>query len=196
MLTRQSLLSGLPELHTERLKLRPLVVEDYQTLRSLLSLPEVIKYMNRNRRPPVERAGRLFREIQSGSATLDSIHYVIVPDDTERLSGLVSFQHWHERKGEAQVGYLLDPTYWGRGLAAEAVGGLLSFGMDSLDLKRIEGRCHEQNTASAKVLMKNGFRYLRRIGMPGLKDDQDGVLVYELTSEIYFAMDVINNKNN
>lgn len=195
MLTRQSLLSGLPELHTERIKLRPLGVEDYQPLRALLSLPDVIRYMNRNRRPPVERAGRLFRQIQSGSASLDSIHYAIIPQEMERMAGLVSFQHWHEKKGEAQIGYLLDPACWGRGLAAEAAAGLLSFGIESLGLKRIEGRCHERNTASAKVLLKNGFRYIRRIGLPGPLDDGDGVLVYQLTSEVYFAMDDLKKKN-
>ncbi|MFB5267192.1 GNAT family N-acetyltransferase [Paenibacillus enshidis] len=195
MLTRQNLLGGLPKLHTERVKLRPLGVEDYQPLRALLSLPDVIRYMNRNRRPPVERAGRLFRQIQSGSATLDSIHYAIIPHDMGRMAGLVSFQHWHEKKGEAQIGYLLDPACWGRGFAAEAAAGLLSFGMESLGLQRIEGRCHERNDASAKVLLKNGFRCIRRIGMPGLQDDGHGVLVYELTSEVYFATDVLHKKN-
>lgn len=60
------------------------------------------------------------------------------------------------QQGEAW--YLLEPDYWGKGLATEAVAQLLAAGFGQLRLHRIFATCLPGNPASAHVLKKLGMR--------------------------------------
>ena len=56
------------------------------------------------------------------------------------------------------IGYELDPRYWGRGYATEAAGEMVRLGFEELDLHRIWSWCVADNVASARVLEKVGLR--------------------------------------
>ena len=58
---------------------------------------------------------------------------------------------------EANIGYELDPRFWGRGLATEAARELLRFGFDGLGMHRLFGDCVADNTASARVMEAVGM---------------------------------------
>lgn len=171
MLTRNMLIQGLPVLRTERLVLRSLRQSDYSPLTKLLSDPQVIRYVNRGSQSPPVRARKLLNQIQSSGAKLDSLHYGICYKGSERVIGIVSFQHWNDQKGTAQIGYILNKLHWGKGLATEAVHRLLTFGFDELHLWRVEARCYEANLPSERVLCKMGMLYERILPAFGLNDD-------------------------
>ena len=59
---------------------------------------------------------------------------------------------------EADLGYELDPRYWGSGYATEAAQAMLSLGFQNPSIHRIGARCIAENTASARVLEKIGMR--------------------------------------
>lgn len=58
-----------------------------------------------------------------------------------------------------EIGYLLDPAYWGHGFATEAARLLLEFGFTRLQLHRMEADTEPDNVASRRVLEKIGMRY-------------------------------------
>ena len=60
-----------------------------------------------------------------------------------------------DRKGE--IGYVVNPFYWGRGYATEAATLLLQFGFEKLGLHRIYATCDPRNIGSIKVLEKIGM---------------------------------------
>lgn len=62
----------------------------------------------------------------------------------------------HQR---AQLGYWVGVPFWGRGIATEAVTGILAFGFGTLDLHRIEATHLIRNPASGRVMQKAGMRY-------------------------------------
>lgn len=167
MLTRDMLMEGLPVLQTERLVLRALRQTDFGMIADLLSDPQVIQYVNRGSQPAPIRARRLLNQIRSSSANLDSIHYGICWRDTESVIGLASFQHWSEHGRTAQVGYIVDKSMWGKGVATEAVRRLLRFGFDELQLSKVEARCYEANHMSIQVLRKLGMSRERTIATYG-----------------------------
>ncbi|TQR97936.1 GNAT family N-acetyltransferase [Paenibacillus ottowii] len=201
MLTREMLRLGLPEFYTHRVRLRQLRAEDYPALERILSDPLVIQYVNRIRKPVYARMKRLVAQIKISADSLDSLHFAVEwhrreteesnlhDESNERtfspLLGIVSFQQWNERTGEAQLGYILDRPFWGQGLATEVVGEMLKFGFDSLKLKRIESRCQENNHASMRVLMKNKMRLLRTIGAYDPSGEVPSVLVFSMTQGEY-----------
>ena len=59
---------------------------------------------------------------------------------------------------EANIGYELNPDYWGRGYATEAARAIVTFGFEELALHRIWAECVADNTGSARVLEKLGMR--------------------------------------
>ncbi|SOB82686.1 GNAT family N-acetyltransferase [Streptomyces sp. 1331.2] len=58
----------------------------------------------------------------------------------------------------ASLGYVLRRDVWGRGYAGEIVGLLCDFAFRTLDLHRLAARVDVDNTASARVLTRLGFR--------------------------------------
>ena len=88
----------------------------------------------------------------------------------KRLIGSVRIGILSEENREADLGYGIDPEYWGRGYATEAVGALIDFGFLELKLHRIVARCDRDNVASRRVMERLGMtregllRETRRLG--------------------------------
>lgn len=59
--------------------------------------------------------------------------------------------------GTAEIGYWLGEPYWGKGLAARAVGLLLPYAFEELLFIRLQAKVFAGNGASMRVLEKNGF---------------------------------------
>lgn len=57
----------------------------------------------------------------------------------------------------AEAGYWIGEEYWGQGITASALKGLLEYGFNNLKLERIFSTPFDHNIASRKVLEKNGF---------------------------------------
>ena len=58
---------------------------------------------------------------------------------------------------ELEIGYRLDPAYWGRGLATEAARAVRAYGFGDLKLPRLISLIHPDNHASRRVAEKNGM---------------------------------------
>ena len=59
---------------------------------------------------------------------------------------------------EPEVKYALRRSHWGRGLATEAVSGLIAYGTSTHNLAFIIATTAPQNVASHRVLLKSGMR--------------------------------------
>src|SRR4030095_524029 len=58
----------------------------------------------------------------------------------------------------AEIGYWLGEAYWNKGIATKAVRLITEYGFDKLKFARIHTGVFEYNSASMKVLEKNGFK--------------------------------------
>lgn len=59
---------------------------------------------------------------------------------------------------DAEVGYLLLAEYQGRGIMTQALRQLTALAFEKLDIVRLTGLVYAPNTASCRVLEKNGFQ--------------------------------------
>lgn len=59
---------------------------------------------------------------------------------------------------DAEIGYMLLTDEWSRGIATEAVRQICEIAFTKLNIIRITGYVYEPNTASRRVLEKNGFK--------------------------------------
>lgn len=139
-------------------RLRLLRPDDAEAVFGLLSNLEIIRWM---KFPVFSRqdAETYCRELQPavigpGRYTHDR---VICAEGEDRAIGLCGLVVDAER-AEAEAWYLLDPAYWGKGLAVNALCQLLEFAFTTCELRRVWACCVTANRRSARVLEKAGLR--------------------------------------
>ena len=70
----------------------------------------------------------------------------------------------------AEFGYWLGEPYWGRGIATEVAGALADYALKLHGITRVYATVHAHNTASMRVLEKNGFTREGLMAASTLKD--------------------------
>lgn len=86
--------------------------------------------------------------------------FLILSDDatTELVGGLTLSNIRRRAAQAASLGYWMSAGHAGKGLMTRAVGLALPFVFNELRLHRLEAACLPHNSASIRVLEKNGFR--------------------------------------
>lgn len=57
-----------------------------------------------------------------------------------------------------EIGYVVHPDFWGKGIATAVSGRLIAFGFEELELHRIYATCDPRNRGSSRVLEKTGMK--------------------------------------
>lgn len=84
--------------------------------------------------------------------------FFIFGRDTQKLIGGITLGNIIRGAGQmATLGYWMDQDMAGKGYMTEAVGVVSRFAFDTLGLHRLQAGCLLNNTASHRVLLKNGF---------------------------------------
>lgn len=60
---------------------------------------------------------------------------------------------------QREIGYVLNPSYWGNGYVPEAVQALLELGFEKMNLDLIWLAHYEENSNSKRVIEKSGFDF-------------------------------------
>ena len=108
------------------------------------------------RRVFVSRVRRAREEAEEGT---DYSLFIFTDDgQSEILVGGVTLSNVRRRAAQfVNLGYWMGQQYAGKGLMTKAVATCLPFVFDTLDLHRIHAAFLPHNTASRRVLEKNGF---------------------------------------
>jgi ribosomal-protein-alanine N-acetyltransferase len=147
------------ELITERLRLRPLTLDDLGDLHDrVYSDPDVTwdgtTSTLEETRESLEAKIRHAREHGFGMMA-------VTDRETGELYGFAGLQHM-EGGPDVEIGYYLARRAWGRGLATELAHALMDMAFGELRLPRVVAVVRPENTASQRVLAKAG---LRRVGI-------------------------------
>jgi RimJ/RimL family protein N-acetyltransferase len=83
--------------------------------------------------------------------------------ETGDLIGRVGPQFHRVWADDPEVGWSLDPAWWGRGIATEAGAAAVAWAFGELDFPRVVSITTEANTASRNVMAKLGFELLTTV---------------------------------
>lgn len=75
-----------------------------------------------------------------------------------KLIGTCGLYDWKKTLRSAEIGYDLDPAYWGRGIMTEALRAVLSYGFEVMDLNRIQAIVDSENGRSMRLVRNLGFK--------------------------------------
>lgn len=94
--------------------------------------------------------------IQFAAAHTHLYAWGIFENDT--LAGVISVTRQEDiYRHSAEIGYWLGTAFQGRGIVTEAIALICQYGFNQLNIIRIFAGVFENNPASQKALLKNGF---------------------------------------
>jgi RimJ/RimL family protein N-acetyltransferase len=161
-------------LRTNRLLLRRWREQDEPAMAAINREPEVARSLNR---PVDDEAVAVFFEIiiehwethGFGPWALESLE----PGTEGRFVGFAGLGHVPSALAAAgpapELGWRLDPSAWGRGLATEAASAARDDAFERLGLPEIISIIHPRNERSQRVAVKLGMQRRRRVMNPFLE---------------------------
>lgn len=174
------------ELETERLILRPFTEEDADSLYEYARDPRVGCPAGWKPHESLEESREIIRTVFSAPGV-----FAVALKESGKAVGSAGFTGRHRKEAagpDDEIGYSLNPAYWGRGLIPEAVRELLRYGFEELGLNTIWCEHYDGNQKSRRVIRKCGFqfRFLRMQEVPDLGETRLA-LCYSMTRRAWEA---------
>jgi [ribosomal protein S5]-alanine N-acetyltransferase len=147
------------ELKTERLFLREFVEDDWEAVLAYQSDPRYQEYYPLTERKPEEVKQFVHKQVANQAEQPRTKFQVVIELKAERrLIGNCGIRKDSPEAIQADIGYELDPQYWGQGYASEAAHAVLEYGFTQLKVHRVWAGCIADNARSRRVLEKLGMR--------------------------------------
>jgi len=147
-----------PELETERLFLLRIMKKDAPELFFLRTNPMVLEPIAKEPAKNLEEAeeyiSRINREIENNKTIMWGLFLKTNPS---ALIGTICYWNIQNANYRAEIGYILHPEYWRKGLMKEAIRKVIEYGFNNMHLHSIEALIRFDNIASASVLESTGF---------------------------------------
>lgn len=114
----------------------------------------------------------------------------IVLKETNEMIGTLEL-HSYIPGYKAELGYSLNPEYWGNGYATEASFKALEWGFKELGLSRIECTMYTNNERSKKVVERLHFNFegVRKKGYRLYDGTLHDINCYSITDDEYYSLD-------
>ncbi len=148
----------IPTLETDRLILRGMRVSDTDDMYEYAHLADVTRYLLWKPHPDRDYTRQYLEYIGTRYAAGDFYDWAVTLRDTGKMIGTCGFTRIDLANNCGEIGYVINPGFRGRGIAAEAARTVCDFGFHSLGLHRIEARYMVGNRASRRVMDKLGMR--------------------------------------
>jgi ribosomal-protein-alanine N-acetyltransferase len=159
----QAVFTPFPTLHTPRLVLRALRMDDLDDLYEYASDPELARYTPWDHYRSLEEAHAdlvaYVAQYESETMGVRGMgNWGIEHRADGKLIGICNFTYWRTRHRRAEIGYAISRRYWGQGLAVEAAQAVINFSWERMNLLRIEATCLVENMPSQHVMQKLGMK--------------------------------------
>lgn len=157
-------------LTTSRLRLRPLIEEDFPFMYRLQSDPVVMRFIRAAATEEAPVRERMAIWLRYGAENPGFGVFLIEAIDSDQAIGHGVFRHADYKPGrDIEVGYVIAPEFAGQGLATECVQGMQAHAVEKLNLEKLVAYTDPENAASNRVLEKCGFV------RDGLEEIYDGI---------------------
>lgn len=150
-----------PDLHSERVRLRPFTLTDAGDVQRLAGDPRVAETTLHIPCPYPDGVAESFIATHAEAyARTRSVIYAIADPASDALVGGIGLE-LDVAANAAEVGYWIAHEHWGKGFASDALRALLSFALGPLELDLVRARHIVRNPASGRVMEKLGMRFER-----------------------------------
>lgn len=166
-------------LKTKRLLLRSLNLEDSPEILLLRSDKIVNQYIDREKTLNVKASEKFINSLQFSFLNKSLYYWGICMKNNSKLIGTICLWNFSKDKKTAEIGFDLLPKFHNKGIMTEALGIVINFGFNSLNLDKIEAFTHIKNTSSIKLL--STFKFLKNNSKIDRKNSNN--IIYELVND-------------
>lgn len=151
---------SLPVFTTKRLYLRPVALEDAQDMYDYARRENVGPRAGWKPHGSIEETKKIIAMMNNNFNKGDNIGvWSIVNLNSQKMIGTVGLQRYSKANASAEIGYVLNPDFWGKGIMKEAVCEIIKWSFDELNLHRVECGHYDFNLQSKRVIEKLGFTF-------------------------------------
>ena len=174
---------GVPKykyFETERLILRPTIIEDAYFILELMNTPLWLQNIGDRCVHTIEAAEQYIEEkIRSQFKKLGFANYTVVRKEDNILMGSIGL---YDRPGMEgiDIGFAFLPEYFGIGYAFEGASKLFDAAINEFNLQKIKAITIPTNVTSQKLLEKLGLQFVKMIR---IGDDSTEMMYYEYVVE-------------
>lgn len=179
-------------LETERLVLRPVVMEDADDMYLYARTYQVTRMTRFKPHQSVEDTKQVIENVFLSRPSKGWPEaFAITLKNNGRMIGTCDFWPISASEGVYEMGYALNPRFWGLGLVTEAASAVLDFAFENYDVRRMELKHLKCNPASGAVARKLGFieEGIKRQSAK-FDDGYDDVVCYGLLKEEYYDREI------
>ncbi len=147
-----------PQLTTERLILREHAISDARTLFEMRTNEEVMRFIHRERPKTIQDIETFITSFNEGFKQGQHIAWVMaLRKNPDYMIGSIGYWRTDLANHRAEIGYMLHPDYWKKGIVSEALKATITFGFEEMKLHSIMANVAPENIASQQILLKHGF---------------------------------------
>ena len=172
---------NLPTLETERLILKKITQSTLEDVYEYRSDPKVSRYLLWSPDENREKTRAYLEYLDELYAKGKFYDFGIFLKESGKMIGTVGFTTINLRDNSASVGYVLNSSFWGQGIAKEALEKIIDFAFCELGFATLYARLIDGNEGSKRVLEKCGFDfYCSEQKLLYVKERMEKILVYYL----------------
>jgi RimJ/RimL family protein N-acetyltransferase len=160
----------IPVLDSERVRLRGWTSNDADALRRIYGDPVTMRYIGDGSPMPPDRAWHALAYLLGHWVLRGYGMWAITERTTGTVLGRVGLHHPEGWPG-VELGWLLDRSRWGEGLATEAAQLAAAWAWESLEVGQLIHLIQPDNLASIRVAEKLGAAFDHRMDLDGTAVD-------------------------
>lgn len=144
----------MPDLETERLRLRKLTMHDARDIYHYSRDPEVARHVLWDAHRNIGDSRAYLRYMLRRYRLHEPASWGIEYRKTGAIIGTIGFMWIQTENAAAEIGYSLSREFWNQGMMTEALRAIIAYGFTALNLNRIEAQHEVTNPASGAVMRK------------------------------------------
>ena len=151
--------TGTQRIETCRLILRRFTDGDAEDMfNNWASDPKVTQFLTWPAHPNVEVTRRIVADWVSHYEDGSTFNWAVEWKETGRVIGGIAVVRLEETIDEAEIGYCLSRSFWGRGIMPEALRAVMDYLFDTAGINRITASHDIRNPKSGRAMEKAGMR--------------------------------------
>jgi ribosomal-protein-alanine N-acetyltransferase len=147
-----------PVIETQRLILRKPVPVDIPAWFKMRSNEENMRYIGRLPAKDISEVESLFQLVIADIEANKHIGWVVCEkENPAKFVGMIGFHRIKVEHHRAEVGYMIEQEFQGKGYGKESVQAIINYAFDTMHIHNIEADIDKDNIVSERLLQSLGF---------------------------------------
>lgn len=142
---------------TIKFRLEKLTLEDFSVYFSLVGDEDVMAMITERAIPLDEAKADYEKRMLENQFHSDFGHFKIVEEESGSFIGVGKLEIETHNSDKAELGYMLLPKYWGKGIASNVAHELIGVARKHNFITKLFAIIDPKNIPSRKILVNNGF---------------------------------------